>query len=553
MTKIPTSSVSQVNNFRGCERKWFFSSVNYLPQEPRRATAIGDCFHEVAERYLDVDDSGMKDGRPPELYPEGWNEQKDYFKTKVLFVLDLKEQGVIKQLINKAIDEGVLIRRPKAITEYSEKVLITPEISFQVRIDYAYDWTIEDHKTCSNFRFTTVSDNDHVRYIGKDTQLKIYAYFWAIKRVRDEGVELPELLTIRHNQFCVGAECPRIETPSTQVTFLECKRTYEELKEDVLKQLEIRKGASSGEIKWTDMEKNLNSCGAYGGCQYKTVCTHQESPDMYKTRLNRKIKELTINNKEKEKSMGFNIAAAGATTAQAEVLKEIVEETKVPVVVPEVTEVVPEVVASEDTRTDDEKSRDLILEEQKVIEINCAGMGVPHLSVPKYLELQDSLNKVEAKIKKAKEAAEKKAKAEEEKAAKAASKEEAKVVEKTEEEEKVANTDGTPDFSVKAPIKSRSKNITVYLNCIPISGPVSPTLTIQELFQKKAAEMAHDQGVASYYDLDVFPRREAFARNISGIMEELSGFNIVAYGASPDEQALLNSIIANAYQVVASR
>lgn len=536
--KTATISVSQAENYRACKRKWFFSSVDYLPQEPRRSTAIGDCLHGVLERYLDVDEHGLKNGKPPELYPPDWYVQKDYFGKKVLFVLDIEEQDTIKVLVEKAISEGKIIRRPNAITEYKEKVHLFPELTIQVRIDYAYDWTIEDHKSCKDFRYTLVEDEKHARYIGKDSQLLLYGYFWCKKRER-EGHTIPEYITVQHNQFCVGADSPRIEQPKTKVPFTACVAEYKAIVKVAEEQLELRKKAHSKEIKWTAVEKDIDACSSYGGCPYKKVCVCQESVTTYKTRVKKILDEMQIKLEGEKDNMGFNLKRSGATASQESVLAEIdgtVETAP--------TASAPTAPTTEAWPTTVEGFNEA---QQKLVA--CAELlGSPVddiVKLPKFIALQEAKEKLEDEIKqaeaKAKAEAVKKAKAE----AKAKEVAEAKVEPTVEPnvEPTVEPVQEEVDFSIKKPVKSRSKDLVVCIKCYPVGGKAVDTITLHEVFAKKSAELAHASNVSSYYDLDPFKRRDMFARASEGIAKELEGFHLLVTCYGPDELALLNAIL----------
>lgn len=563
MSKVWTSSVSQVENYVSCNRKWFLSSVDYLPQEPRRATAIGDCLHQVIERYLK-----KEDGQPePDLYPTGWNEQRNSFTNELLFVLDESEQKIIKALVQKGIDHGVIIRRPNSIVEYSEKVHITPEITFQVRIDYAYDWTIEDHKTCKDFRHTLVSDPEHNRYIGNDTQLRVYAYFWANKRHAETGEAIPEYLTIRHNQYCVGDanELPRIV--STKIRYQDCVDEYESVKQTVLNQLELRQKHLKGEITFKDVDKDISTCSAYGGCPFKTVCTGTESVDMYKNRIKKKINNT---NKPKESNMAFNLSA-GATKDQAKVLEAIDKKVDAPVV----TKTAPEPATAPATAPAHNVAGmtiDGLNKIRAILVANCEEAGIdPNMSpkikdVDAKIEILKAQAEAEAKAKaeaEAKALAEQQAKAEAE--AKAKAEQQAKttpkvkpapkveVIEPEPKPETVTPSDTTSDFVFKAPTASRSKETFVYINCAPIGSPVLKIVTIQEVFAIKSAELAKVRGVESYYDLPAFERRDSIKRAVPHFFKELEGLHIVSYTTDPDEQALLTALLGQSVRAIASR
>lgn len=560
--KKASSSVSQCNNEKACARKWVFASVQYLPQVPRKSTAKGDCLHEVNERWLDVDESHLKDGKEPELYPEGWHLQKDYFKTKVLFALNKKEQDFIKRAVQMGIDKGILIRRPNAVVEYEQKVDVTPEIHFTVKIDYAYDWTIEDHKSCKNFRYTLVEDPKHKRYIGNDLQLRIYAYFWAKHRHETTGEKIPEYLNICHNQFMINEEMsePEVRKVKGRVKFTDCEQTWFETKVQILKQLEIRKKLHSGEITIKDVPRDFSACGDYGGCCYKKVCMGQESPAFYKKMVNRKLEELQLllDLKEKPMSKSFNLADGGATSAQAEVLTEAAAPAQ---------EVKEETTSS--TAGDNRMSE--IVEEIEKIKGPLVAAGLAEeaiFNMPHVRPLVDELQKLQdAKLaaekaadeaaKKAEKAAAAKAKrdakkaADEAKAKEEAERNEVKVTEKQaevelqqeaakEEPKKVVKDE---DFSISVPPKSRSSKVTVLLKAHYHSGPPCNTISLNTLFEKKSRQLASIRGVASFFDLEPWPRRDAFKKKSNELVAELSGWTVLANTSDPDENALLNAIL----------
>jgi len=439
-----------------------------------------------------------------------------------------------------------------------EKIFITPEITFQVRIDYAYDWTIEDHKSCKNFRYTTVEGKTHNRYIGNNVQLLVYAYFWALRQQEVLGVDIPDTLTIRHNQFCVD---PKMSNPvrivETEVTFEKCKQAYLELKEVVLEQLEWRKKAAAGEIKFYAMEKDLDTCNAYGGCPYQKVCVSQEMPAFYKKRVNAKIDELTeqLKIQEEGKNMGFNINdKTGGTKKQNEVLKEIDESASAPTI---------------------ESLKAELAEKAKIAE----GMGMEVSDTPKGKELIEAIAKLEAIEKKAAAAAKKaeekaakeKADAEAKKAAEEAAQAEAdakkeevvtdvqadqKADTETKEDAKEVSTEGSGgivvekkeqkpmDYNMDPSISGRSKEVTICIGCAPVSGKQVKTISLWAVFAAQAVQIAAANGAASYYKLDPFKRREQFALAAPSILDELKGLTVMApTSLGPDEQALLSALL----------
>lgn len=568
--KKASSSVSQCNKYDSCQRQWFFGSVDYLPQKPKRSTGIGDCTHFVLENFLEVDENGLKDGKPPELYPEGWNVQMDYFKTKALFVLDDKEQAMVKAAVAMAEKESIIVRQPNAVVEYNTKVDVTPDVHFTVRIDYAFDWTIEDHKTCKNWRYTLHEDpKDPERYVGNDVQLRVYAYFWAKKR-EEEGHEIPEYMTVCHNQFRIDTNLkkPQVRKVQADVKFSDCEKTWLEVKELILEQLEWRKKKHNDGLTAWQVPLNLRACSNYGGCSFKSVCMAQETAESYKNRVNNYIDTLTfeLNKKDEVNIMsGFSLASGGATSAQADVLNKIDNPPK------------EETPVSTETKTKQEELDGLLTA------MKAGGLQDEQIeAMPNIVTLRTEI-KAEADAKAAEEAAKKaeaKAKADAEAAAKKAEADRLAALEGAEKEAKLKEicdkvpdpkadakaaaksgatgakatatiksepkADVDEDFEIKAnPADRRGNDVTVLIGCSVMGGSNTKIISINQIFAKKSAQMAKDMGKSSFYELEPFTRREAFMQCAPQIIEELGGFHVTACVTGPDTNALLEAIISD--------
>lgn len=91
----------------------------------------------------------------------------------------------------------------------------------------------------------------------------------------------------------------------------------------------------------------------------------------------------------------------------------------------------------------------------------------------------------------------------------------------------------------------RKAGYFLYINCMPIGVETVP---IEAIFNEFAAELAESQGKESYYDLDVFKRREAFARALTAdeLAEKFNRLHIVARSpnGAPDLRAFVDAIVA---------
>jgi hypothetical protein len=520
--------------------------------------------HAVLERHLDVDEMHLKDGKEPNLYPKNWNLQKDYFGKKVLFALDKSEQTMVQRAVEEGISKGVIVRQPNAVVEYEEKIILNDEMHFVVKIDYAYDWTIEDHKSCNNFRYTLVEDPKHKRYIGNDPQLKVYAYHWCIHRRDTLGLEIPEYVELVHNQFCLSAaqDTPEVRKVRTMVKFSECEKEWLDRKAQALEQLEVRKAYKAGKVNEHKMEKNLSACSAYGGCCYTAVCFGQEAPKFYKRKVDLAIEEITLQlEPQKEENVGFNLSNNGATSAQDAVLKEVANQNK-----PK------EVKVSK--RTFEVVSEELVAKQKPFKD---TGLDISVINgfpgVKELVEELEEINKVEAKaksdakkevarlkkieaaaVKKKQEASDKRiAEATAAKALADAATEE--TIQIDEEPEQPATPDKgvkvgskapvmpTNEYTIKPNMRERRKDLVVLIDCAILGGNGTNMLSLNQLFGTKSQEVARHLGFDSYFNIEIAKRREVFYEYAESIREELAGYYLIVGPRTGDETALLSAII----------
>jgi hypothetical protein len=101
---------------------------------------------------------------------------------------------------------------------------------------------------------------------------------------------------------------------------------------------------------------------------------------------------------------------------------------------------------------------------------------------------------------------------------------------------------------VTAPTKAKGRpkaGYYLYVDCMPIGVETS---AIEVIFNEMAAEMAAEMEVDSYFDLDVYKRREAFARVLTAevLNERFNKMHIVARNpqGAPDLRAFVDAIIA---------
>ena len=126
MTKMKprSSSVSQNNTEADCTRKWGYSSISYLPQTPNRSTSRGTALHDQLEIHLDVDENGIsrRTGKEPQMFPKGWEIQKDYFSRLTMpTVLTLRTTSPVQ--ISTTLRSPILSTRDTSETMCSSSVM----------------------------------------------------------------------------------------------------------------------------------------------------------------------------------------------------------------------------------------------------------------------------------------------------------------------------------------------------------------------------------------------------------------------------------------------
>lgn len=198
----------------GCLRRWAFKRFFKLPVPPKEATAFGDVVHAVLARFYAADDRGLVKGKPVELYPPGWKVVPDRFGRDVKddFIkpeLTVLEESLIKTLVSKAIDDGILIRTPGRLVEqpFPNTVLykhLTTPVAMVLKgfIDLETPTSVEDHKTVKRKKDGS-SYALSLNALKTDAQMLIYA-----KIKYNKGHTGP--LWLIHNNFIKDPANPEV-------------------------------------------------------------------------------------------------------------------------------------------------------------------------------------------------------------------------------------------------------------------------------------------------------------------------------------------------------
>lgn len=197
----------------GCLRRWAFKRFFKLPTAPVKATAFGDVFHAVLQRFYEADDRGLVNGVPVNLYPDGWKVVPDRFgrdKKEDAVIIEKPEitpleEMCIKNLIDKAINEGVLVRTPGRLVEqpFPDTIIHTDlrtgsRMVLKGFIDLETPVSVEDHKTVKSRKWAL-----SLKALETDAQMLTYA---AIKYAKGH---LGDIWLI-HNNFIKDPDKPEV-------------------------------------------------------------------------------------------------------------------------------------------------------------------------------------------------------------------------------------------------------------------------------------------------------------------------------------------------------
>lgn len=136
------------------------------------------------------------------------------------------------------------------------------------------DW-IQDHKSTKNMRYAKSPAK-----LAENGQMLLYAKQLLIK-AKERGEPFPNNITLRHNVFCKEGTIRKTEV---QVTPLLVENHWHRFTQDVIEMEKIRQTKNTV-FEIPEPATGSNACNAYGGCPFRSICSGQETEEKYEKRL----------------------------------------------------------------------------------------------------------------------------------------------------------------------------------------------------------------------------------------------------------------------------
>lgn len=263
-------SASQLEQANSCTRAWWFNKVQKLPTVSDNKQIFGDVAHAVCERFLESKD----------LYPDGWEHPINRFTgEKEKESIAHHEQALVKALISKAIESGVLRREPDTQVEYEFRHNV-PNDEYPIQllgfIDHLHGNTIEDHK------FTSAPQYYGITKLKQALPMILYA--WVMY---EQGEFNEPSCWLRYNVFVRKAEAPEVKQVIVELTKEEIYDYFEHYIRPIFKKMIGVVDVSE----WAKVDSAMDNdtaatvCKKYGGCPFMDICLGKCTMESYKQRF----------------------------------------------------------------------------------------------------------------------------------------------------------------------------------------------------------------------------------------------------------------------------
>jgi hypothetical protein len=251
-------------------------------QDTSPAQLFGIILHAAAARWLNADDTGRDAaGNPVDPFCPGWRKCDDGELTSD------EEAEEITQLVNLAIDSGILLRRPGREIERKIEMPVIRGVDMLGYIDLCLidEAELQDHKVSKTSRYCLSEDK-----LVINPQMLMYAA-WMFYERHSRGLE-PRPILVRHNQFVrhpslrVKVVEGHIDLPAVDefwLTLTQAAQDMLDLRSSLIGSSEYTKG------EWASIEgaRDTGTCNAYGGCPFIGICGGRCSMEEYSSRVKR--------------------------------------------------------------------------------------------------------------------------------------------------------------------------------------------------------------------------------------------------------------------------
>lgn len=261
-------SASATDTFMNiCPRKWWLQKVRKLKTKAMKQHNFGMVLHEVIERWLEADELGNDyTGKPVNLYPDAWEMPESKYG-EVVTAINSDEAILIRSLVSKAIDEGVLIRHPEVQAE--KPINFVPvgdygglKVKATGSVDISAPGLIEDNKTSKSTRWLKSAKG-----LAEDVQMLFYAYLDQIK----SNPGHPPTIILAHNQFVKDPAKPTVRKTSVEVTSKKIINFWNTKIAPAFEEM-VRIRMKARCVFDIPEPSNPRACEAYGGCEFAQIC-----------------------------------------------------------------------------------------------------------------------------------------------------------------------------------------------------------------------------------------------------------------------------------------
>lgn len=552
------ASPSQLVDYLDCPRKWWFRRCVKLPEiADQTKFTFGNVLHGVTERWLKADDNGRgPDGKPVNLYPEGWAES-----------LSPADQALIRKLVDLAISSGMLRRLPgRQIEKEYQRIVVDGVVSIGA-LDITSPEGVEDQKSTKDPRYIASQQE-----LASDPKMLSYAYEWLMD-TRKDGV-LPSQVKLRLNYFIKNPEAPGVKHVEVLVPTPKILEFWEKTVKPAHQGMLDLKRAKIADTDWRSVTgpQKKDTCKKYGGCPRAKICAGIQSCATHRAEIER-INDSKNNPKprpKKKTAMGiFNrkpvtpAAQAAASTPPAPAAAKAPE---TPASAANPTTNAPwahegcfacqgkginkEGNPCKACHTIRKRRGESTVDDYEVWHDDAGNLCWKAADKDK-ASTPPPAPKVEQTPAQAAEEPEGKAPI----AAEPKQKRSART-KKVEPEVKAAPEPTVPAEPERRPFVEvagstegdLAAGFRLFVNATPMGS--RNVLDAAALLDREGADMAKAHEVESFYDLDPFKRRDQMARYAAAIAAGLDGTDVVAIGGGQDLKALVEALRPFAREVV---